>query len=89
MDALKKSLDAVTATKKKPAKAAVAQRAQKRKTRVRDTGAEHDGAGPHGQSPSKAATARPGGVHKNGRQPADRPFRSFCATPGGLAYGLP
>ena len=31
IDALKKSLHAVTATKKKPAKAAVAQRAQKRK----------------------------------------------------------
>jgi hypothetical protein len=34
MDALKKSLDAVSATKKKPAKAAVAQPAAKRKTRV-------------------------------------------------------
>ena len=38
MDALKKSLDAVSATKKKPAKAAVAQPAAKRKRARREAG---------------------------------------------------
>ena len=75
MDALKKSLDAVSATKKKPAKA-VGGSATRREaqTRVRTSDAEDDGDGRHGQSLTKAAIAHR--LRRTQKWPAlGRPFR--------------